>query len=326
MTNKWIFSLAFALALPLGIIGACESETSNVVGDTTSGTGGASSGAGGQGGDGAGSSTGGNGTGGSTSSGTGGLPLPTEVSECQGHIYECGDLLDNDFDNLVDYQDGECLGPCDDTEDSFFGGIPGSAGPKCDVDCYFDQDSGHGNDQCYWDHRCDPLSIAPNYYPEPKEDDGCAYLGPDHEVTPVHETCDTLLNANGQSQDCLDYCLPLTPNGCDCFGCCELPAESGLFVWLGSEGIDGTTFCTTAELANPDICHPCTPVTDCFNECGHCELCVGKTVLPPDCFNPDGGPPPDQCDPGVQPCGVPGQDPCPPGYYCITGCCVAPPQ
>ncbi len=334
MTHKpWIFSLAFALALPLGIIGACESETSNVVDDTTStstGTGGASSGTGGNGGEGAPISTGGStsgtgGSGGSTStSGAGGLPDPTEPAECQGHIYECGDMLDNDGDSLIDYKDNDCLGPCDDTEDSYFGGIPGSTGPKCAQDCYFDQDSGSGNDDCYWSHVCDPLSVAPNYYPEPSNGDGCAYAGPTHIIQPIAETCANLVNS--QSQDCLDYCLPLTPNGCDCFGCCELPADSGDFVWLGSEGIDGTTVCTSDQLANSDICHPCTPVTDCFNDCGHCELCVGKTVLPPDCFDPDGGGTTEQCPNGEQPCGVPGQDPCPSGYYCITGCCQAGPQ
>jgi hypothetical protein len=206
------------------------------------------------------------------------------------------------------------------------------------VDCYFDSDSGHGNDECYWDHRCDPISIAPNYYPEPWLGDTCDYLGPDHVVTPVHETCNTLLNADGQRQECLDYCLPLTPNGCDCFGCCELPAGSGSFVWLGSEGLDSQspTVCTLAEAANPDRCHPCSPVSDCMNSCGRCELCLGKTTLPPDCFgsggggaggngsggNGSGGDPGTRCEPGVQPCGLPGDPPCPSGFFCITGCCI----
>jgi hypothetical protein len=29
-----------------------------------------------------------------------------------------------------------------------------------------------------------------------------------------------------------------------------------------------------------------------------------------------------QCEAGVQACGLPGQDPCPADYYCITGCCI----
>jgi hypothetical protein len=37
----------------------------------------------------------------------------------------------------------------------------------------------------------------------------------------------------------------------------------------------------------------------------------------------DGGPPPPmRCDPGVQPCGLPGDAMCPIDYYCVTGCCI----
>lgn len=52
------------------------------------------------------------------SGGTG--ALPTTTAACQGHIYECGDLVDNDNDGLIDSQDPDCLGPCDDTEGSYF--------------------------------------------------------------------------------------------------------------------------------------------------------------------------------------------------------------
>jgi hypothetical protein len=93
--------------------------------------------------------------------------------------------------------------------------------------------------------------------------------------------------------------------------------------------IYAVTYCSIEEVDNPQICHPCTPVTDCMNGCGHCEICIGKPELPPDCF-PDagtggsggtGGSPGTQCDPGLQPCGLPGQEPCPSNQYCITGCC-----
>ena len=194
------------------------------------------------------------------------------------------------------------------------------------MDCYFDQDSGSGNDQCYWDHSCDPFDVAPNYYPEPDNGSSCAYAGPDQMINPIHKTCAELLGPNGQSQACLDFCLPLTPNGCDCFGCCELPAGSGSFVWLGSVGVNGDTVCTDAQLSNPAVCHPCTPVTDCYNGCGHCEICIGKPTLPPDCLQDggtggSGGGPSSQCPSGIQPCGQPGQEPCSIDQYCITGCC-----
>lgn len=263
---------------------------------------------------------------GTYSSGVGGAP--TTVSECQGHVYECGDIIDNDGDGLIDWQDPDCLGPCDNTEDSYFGGIPGQSGPPCKVDCYFDQDSGPGNDDCYWDHICDYHEVEPSYYPEPWLGDQCEYAGPDENITPVMKTCAELDAA--QSAACLDYCGPLTPNGCDCFGCCELPAGSGAYVWLGSIGENENTVCTLAEVGNPAVCHPCEPVDGCLNPCDPCELCIGKPAPGPECLgeggNGAGGAPGSQCEPGVQACGLPGQEPCPGGYYCITGCCQFEPQ
>ena len=55
-------------------------------------------------------------------------------------------------------------------------------------------------------------------------------------------------------------------------------------------------------------------MTDCFNGCGRCELCMGKTELPPDCFGgggagAGGGPPEQRCDENIQPCGLPGDEP-----------------
>jgi hypothetical protein len=265
------------------------------------------------------------------------------ISACQGHIYECGDLLDNDGDGLIDSDDPDCLGPCDNTEGGFYGGIPGQAGPACTVDCYFDQDSGSGNDDCHWSHKCDPHETAPGFYPESNEGNKCTYDSKAN--TPgTAGTCDELYTT--QSKACHDYCGPLTPNGCDCFGCCELPAGKGNYVWLGSEDANGNGSCTLANLNDPAKCQPCLPVQACLNHCDPCELCIGKTTLPPEC-NPGsgsggasstgvgssgstgsagtgattgsgGG---TQCDTGVQPCGLPGQALCPNNSYCITGCC-----
>jgi len=339
--------------------GGSNTGGSNTGGGNTGGAGGSAGGAGGAGGSagGAGGSAGGaggsaGGAGGSGMGGAGGgmfLPIA-----CQNQVYLCGDALDNDGDNLVDYQDPDCLGPCDNTEDSFYGGIPGQAGPACIVDCYFDSNSGAGNDECYWNHACDPNSVAPSYYPEPENGAQCAY-NPNANTPGTPKSC-AELDAT-QKQVCHDVCGPLTPNGCDCFGCCELPAGGGKYVFLGS--VDKTTkapSCKLADLADPDKCHPCKPVTACLNTCGVCELCIGKDMLPPECFPPDppdggvggmgqggaggsgqggsGGvppPPPDggaaggpgtsQCPPGIQACGLPGQPSCPPNFYCITGCC-----
>lgn len=212
---------------------------------------------------------------------------------CQGKLYQCGDCIDNDGDGLIDYGDPNCLGPCDNNEGGFNTEIPGGDEAQCRLECYFDQDSGGGNDDCSWDLRCDDL--------EPETKKGC-----DH--TQVCSNCDCDGWYAQQSQQCLDFCLPLVPNGCDCFGCCELePMENeGVYRFIGSEG---------CSIDNIEACDPCTPVPSCLNECGHCEICIGKPELPPDCTEED------QCPEGVQPCGQPGQDPCPEGQFCLTGCC-----
>ncbi|HEY3666011.1 MAG TPA: hypothetical protein VGL19_08435, partial [Polyangiaceae bacterium] len=160
---------------------------------------------------------------------SGAAPHVCQKTTCQGKPYQCGDCLDNDGDGLIDSDDPDCTGPCDNTEDSYFGGIPGQNNAPCRQDCYFDQDTGSGNDQCYWSQDCDPLSVAPAY--PPSGDARCSYK-PNMTVPGSGSTCEGLDSA--QSAQCLSYCLPVTPNGCDCFGCCELPADSGKFVWIGS--------------------------------------------------------------------------------------------
>jgi len=214
------------------------------------------------------------------------------ITYCQELLYACGDCEDNDGDGLIDSQDPDCLGPCDNNEAGFNTQIPGGNSQPCMADCYFDKDSGPGNDDCYWDQRCDPL--------QPEAVQACLYNIP-------CGTCQCTEWSTTQSTTCLDICLPLVPNGCDCFGCCELDADTADFRFIGSPG------CGPDNLA---ACDPCTPVTGCFNECGDCELCLGRTELPPECE--DG----QTCPPGQQQCGQPGDDPCPEGTYCITGCCV----
>lgn len=244
-------------------------------------------------------------------------PVVIMPVKCLNQTYQCGDAIDNDMDGLTDWQDPDCLGPCDNTENSYYGGIPGQSGPNCDVDCYWDSNSGSGDDNCFWNHKCDPLeSMAPG---SPEPFNKCAY-NPNTNISGTNLTCTQLQQQ--QPQTCLDFCLNITPNGCDCFGCCELPSGSGKFVWLGSE-VNGSGSCTADVINDPTKCKACTPVTSCLNACAQCEICIGKPDLPPECMNNnmDGGGGSGQCPMGVQPCGEIGQDPCPSGYYCVTGCC-----
>lgn len=247
------------------------------------------------------------------------------VTSCAGKVLECGNCEDDDGDGLVDSHDRECLGPCDNTEDpALTAGVGGETGGPCKADCYFDFGNGSGNDDCHWDHRCDELSVAPNFHPEGPE---CEY-----ESNMVgSKDCPT-----NQSDTCLDMCRPLTPNGCDCFGCCTFPELDGEYVWIGSVDDDKNGTCTFDDILDPQKCEPCTPVADCANDCQRCELCIGKDSVPEDCFvtpedmGPTGGsdagdPPPPvnpgQCPDGEQACGLAGQPNCPSNFYCVSGCC-----
>ena len=243
---------------------------------------------------------------------------PSGPIMCQGHLYACGNLMDDDDDGLIDAMDPDCLGPCDNNEEGYALNIPGGDSAPCRLDCYFDQDQGSGNDRCEWDHRCDPL--------EPDLNPACAYSDP----PPPSAQC-----PDPQDPTCEVVCGPLVPNGCDCFGCCNLSAGGDRWVFIGSVDLAGTPTCSLEVATDDAACHPCTPVAACLNPCGECELCLGRTELPPECIPgtlPDGGmldgggvdagPPMPTCDDGRQACGVPGLPPCPTGAFCLTGCCV----
>jgi hypothetical protein len=281
----------------------------------------------------------------------GGIPIPGPdggtvlcyITPCQGHVYQCGDCKDNDGDGLIDSFDPDCLGACQNNEAGFLGNIPGQNNAPCKSDCYWDQDTGSGNDDCYWSHSCDPFEQGGTGYAAGTSPEiGCTYDA-NAKVSGAHvpagqKDCAYLLN--NQSDTCHKVCGTLTPNGCDCFGCCEDPNRPGNYVYAGSVNSSGQGTCdpTAAALADVTKCKPCTPVAGCLNTCAHCELCFGKTTLPMDCYMsvPDMAgqppstdmagqpppPPPQMCPTGEQACGLPGQSPCPPGNYCLTGCCA----
>jgi hypothetical protein len=243
-----------------------------------------------------GSATGGSSTGGSSTGGTGfeagaggGTALCTDCV--------CANGVDDDMDGLVDGFDPECISAIDNDEGSFATGIPGdNVDPKWQ-DCFFDGDSGAGNDGCRYHTDC--------LTGDKSQDD------PDCVVT----------------QACLDFCAPRTTNGCDCFGCCTITTDDG------PVDIFTTATCSLETIDDEQACPRCVKTTQCENDCGECELCPGKLPedLPESCQMepPDGGtpPPPDGGEPPVYTCN-PGQDvctlemPCPPNFYCSLGCCV----
>jgi cysteine-rich repeat protein len=203
---------------------------------------------------------------------------------CGNKMYECGDTIDNDQDGKIDLADPECISPCDDSEASFETNLPGQ-NKDCKGDCYFDANSGGGDDKCEWNLKCDPQN--------PGAEIGCAY-------DPNFGMCNLQV-----PQQCYDFCGPLVPNGCDCFGCCEI---NGQPVYLGGAN------CSLDNLAG---CASCTYFENCINTCEpeNCELCFGQTIddLPDHCMGAS-------CPEGVTSCASIAD--CPNGQFCQTGCCV----
>ena len=80
---------------------------------------------------------------------TGSVP---EMWTSNNNYYD-GDFADFDGDGKIDLADPECVHPCDNDEGSFATGIPGDNVDACKQDCFFDGDSGMGNDGCEWNFK-----------------------------------------------------------------------------------------------------------------------------------------------------------------------------
>jgi hypothetical protein len=226
---------------------------------------------------------------------------------CGNSPCACNNGVDDDGDGTVDGFDVECTGGLDDDEGSFATGIPGDNRDPKWQDCFFDGNSGHGDDRCRYPTGCLTGELA-------ADDAACAV-----------------------TEQCRNNCLPLAPNGCDCFGCCSVGLPGG-----GSVDIQLDASCSLEKIGDAEACSPCTKSAECENTCDRCELCAGKTAadLPADCDQsppvdepppppgeePDAGeePPPvqddDACD-GDPSCSA--DQPCAAGQFCSFGCCIA---
>ena len=221
---------------------------------------------------------------------------------------QCSNCIDDDSDGFIDSFDLECTGSKDNDESSFETGIPGDNMDAVKQDCFFDGDSGAGNDGCNI-HVCCLLgamtvqecTIGQNQY------------------NPMD--CPPPIGTKPLSAMCIDVCGDFTPPGCDCFGCCTLCNPNN-----PSECYDIATNpntspgCTAATISDPAICKRCTKVTACGStDCGmNCVLCPGQTPddLPPECnMTPS-------CPAGTSSCA--NGMACPPSTYCESDslCCV----
>jgi len=222
---------------------------------------------------------------------------------------QCSNCIDDDNDGYADSFDIHCTGPADNDESTFETGIPGDNMDAVNQDCFFDGDSGAGNDGCNI-HVCCLLGattvamcpIGANQY-DPMD-------------------CPPPIGNTPLSQQCIDTCGDLTPPGCDCFGCCTLcnpanPTECYDVITNPNVSPD----CDLDSLADPAVCMRCDQVTECGpSECGGdtCILCPGQdpSDLPSSCNGTT------ECPVGSASCanGVA----CGAGTYCDNSsmCCV----
>ena len=231
---------------------------------------------------------------------------------CTPGTTQCTNCKDDDGDGKIDWMDPECTGPLDNDESTYATGIPGDNVDACKQDCWFDGNSGSGDDQCLWDLRCSTATANKD----------CPF---DSKIVGTKECAPP-------TDFCKKYCEPLTPKGCDCFGCCSVFDASGV-----EHTVKLISTCSVAALGDATKCPTCTKSADCGEPCGRCDFCLGKTTVPPDCYPsaPDAGPdatttdaapppPPGTCPDGVVACDA--AHPCVTGSYCLTGCCMTPPR
>jgi hypothetical protein len=204
---------------------------------------------------------------------------------------ECNNCQDDDGDGFTDGEDVHCISAADDDESSFATGIPGDNIDSAQPDCFFDGDSGAGNDGC--------------------DIEQCCLLG----GCPTGTDCTV-------SQMCIDFCAPLVPVGCDCFGCCTV-CQDGLCkdILTFPDSTDGWDCDNLDNLDDPVACPVCTKIDSCSSDCDtgqndDCILCPGQdpSELPAECNNQN------ECPDGRQVCSD--TVACPSGQYCSNGCCI----
>jgi hypothetical protein len=216
---------------------------------------------------------------------------------CTAGSAQCNDCRDNDNDGEIDGRDIECTGATDDDEGSFATGIPGDNTDQVKQDCFFDGDSGSGNDMCEL-HICCLLDLMGGACPE--------------ELMPNQFDPDECV----VQAECTEFCSPLTPPGCDCFGCCTLCDETGCFDVFTNPSV--APDCDETRLADSSACPACIKHGDCDVSCepDDCILCPGQTEgdLPPSC----GG---QVCPGGLTAC--PSGNECDNRSFCSNGCCIS---
>ena len=163
----------------------------------------------------------------------------------------CNNCVDDDHDGKIDGDDPECTGAIDDDEGSFATGIPGDNMDGTWQDCFFDGNSGGGDDGCRYNTCC-------LYDPDcPDDPGGCS-----------------------ATQGCIDACAPLTPPSCDCFGCCTICDADGCADIVINPAV--APACDETSIHDPSACPVCVKNTDCGSQCPADAAECGADVACPD--------------------------------------------
>lgn len=234
--------------------------------------------------------------------------IPTGCNGPVTGVAQCANCIDDDNDGFIDSFDLECTGPLDNDEASFATGIPGDNMDAVNQDCFFDGDSGAGNDGCNI-HVCCLLG-APTV---PECPIGANQYNP--------ADCPPPIGTKPLAQKCIDVCGKLAPPGCDCFGCCTLCDPATNICRDIATNPNTSPGCNLTNIGDPNICKSCSKVTSCGNStCGgtSCILCPGQDPadLPASCNGTT------SCPTGTTSCANGAA--CPTGTYCDQGstCCV----
>lgn len=241
------------------------------------------------------------------------LPPPGDApfaGTCTPGAAQCANCVDDDGDMKIDGFDPECTGPLDNDEASFKTAIPGDNIDATTQDCFFDGNSGGGNDGCN-QHTCCLLQSP--------DKQSCNMQAPlaNHNKYDI-PSCYVPWGQTPVPQKCIDTCGKLTPPGCDCFGCCTI-CNGATCADVSINPLVSPN-CTSSTISDPTVCKRCVKSTACGGgSCGGstCVLCPGQdpSTLPSSCGGTS------QCPMGYQTCTA-GDQSCPAGTYCSNGCCI----
>jgi len=180
-----------------------------------------------------------------------------DIPLCGDSLCACADGIDNDSDGHIDLEDSDCSSPYQNDEQPYASHWGDHRYDDCQG-CFFSTLPGSAEDGCRVPFSCVTSGVASG------AGGSCSHCT--------------------ASQDCQNFCLPLVPNGCDCFGCCAVHVAPGQVQLVLVD-----TDCDP----NGDLraCKTCVLSTTCVNPCEGCEVCPGQDAadLPSRCSQPDAG-------------------------------------